>query len=179
MAVAQMDPQAYPDITREEAAELGIEIPDMPAFQFGPAAWNYLYYAILGLSMTIGFVAFVNTGDLATGLIYFFFSLLGTAILGILFLSSVVIPLCVKEYERGVAAHKAAIRAAQVAAMERAKEERVANQEFAGRRSLTPPPTGLDEAFADVGTGPEAAKPEKAPVEDQASSLRRMVAAHQ
>lgn len=181
MTVAHTEPQP-PEISVEEAARLGIEIPSIPAFYFGPTTWNYLYYAILGISTVIGMAAFVQTGEVTDGLFYFFFSLLGTAVLGIFFLSSVVIPLYMKHYERLVEARKAALRAAQIAAIERAEEERAQRQKYSLGRHDQGEGGDLNAAFQETGDESELpsqpAIPAANAVEDQASSLRRMVATH-
>jgi hypothetical protein len=175
--------QSYPDGDGSKPQNLGEESPVIRPFRISPATLNLFYYAILGISLSLSVVSFVSSGSLYHALLYFFVSFLGTAFLGMAFLSFVIVPLCIKQHERAKEAQIAAIRAARIAAIERAEQEKaerfhimMASNTLAGGESSL------------QGAAPEAAgvKAEKkmdgesskaATVEDQAASLRRMMAA--
>lgn len=175
MAVSQAEAQPYP-VAGDTGNEPGAMVPAVPAFRFGPEAWNWLFYAALAVSFLFGFMALLNSGSVVDALLYFFISLLGTAILSISFVSFVLMPLCVKHHRRVVEAKRAAVlasRAAAIAQYEREKSERYAillsQLENDGAQPTTAG-TETPDAHSGDAMGREAA------VEDQASSLRRMVA---
>jgi hypothetical protein len=179
MAVTPPDSQSYAQSSNLLDNSLGIEVPLVPPFRFGPDSWNLLYYMILGVSLLFGFLAFASSGSWSDALLYFLISLLGTTFLGISFLSFVIMPLFLKHRERVLEARRAAVLAAKAAAIER-NEQMLAERHRTMAANLRADTSAQNHA---VFTGQEStAEPTNAPlpatnptVEDQASSLRRMV----
>ena len=152
-------------------------VSSVPPFRFGPATWNLLYYAILGASLLVGFLALLNGAPAVDALLYFFVALIGTAFLGITFLSFVVAPLYIKSYERAVRARREALRRAKIMAIER--EERMHAERYRGFPSQSDEGTEveMDETFTQATDTVQPDGTASPVMEDQASSLRRMVAA--
>jgi hypothetical protein len=160
---------------------LGIEIPIVPPFRFGPETWNWIYYAILGTSLLIGLLALLSSGSVVDALLFSFISLMGTAFLSIAFLSFVIMPLCVSHHRRMVEARRAAVLASKAAAIEKLEREKA-------ERYRTTVAQFQDEVlsaglFDNESSSKDRHKPatdssrdSKPTAEDQASSLRRMVA---
>lgn len=151
------------------------QVPPPPPF--GPATWNYVYYAILAFSLLIGLLTLLNGGGVLDALLRFFIALLGSAMLSVAFLTFVVIPLHVRRYERLVEAQ----RAAQAEALEKQAQSRRSKSQ---RETVYPEPSVPDtEPLEDASTLDEAESSSAVPGhypepshDDQASSLRRMVA---
>lgn len=182
MSANTPDSQTYAQSPNLLENNLGIEVPVVPPFRFGPDSWNLIFYMILAVSLLFGFMAFASTGSWSDALLYFFISLLGTTFLSVSFLSFVIMPLFLKHRERVIAARKAAELATKAAEIERAEQ-------MLAERYRTRPASnqGADPSLhnqvvfseqespdAPVSAAQPAAKPA---VEDQASSLRRMVGA--
>jgi hypothetical protein len=176
--------QTYPEGDGSKTQDLGEEIPVIRPFRISPATLNLYYYAILGISLSLSVATFVSSGSLYHALLYFFVSFMGTAFLGMAFLSFVIVPLCIKQHERAKEAQIAAIRAARIATIERTEQEKaerfhmmMASNALAGGESS--PQGAAPEAAGfkaeKLKTGEESTK--AATVEDQAASLRRMMAA--
>ncbi|MCB0112625.1 MAG: hypothetical protein R2873_33870 [Caldilineaceae bacterium] len=188
MTVAQTEAKPYADSTGTGQNSLGIEVPVVPPFWFGPQTWNLVFYLILAVSVGFGLFSLAVSGSWLDALVYFFLTLLGTAFLGIAFISFVVMPLFMKHQERLREARRMAALAEKAAAIERAEREK-AERFRSMRASLADAPAGgLNAVFSalkedDEEDGPPALAPSPTatppPVEDQASSLRRMMAANQ
>ncbi len=182
---AQTDGQHYTESTGVRQNSLGIEVPVVPRFWFGPETWNLVYYAVLILSVGFGFVTYVVSGSLIDALLYFFITLVGTAFLGIAFISFVVMPLFMKHQERLREARRLAVlaeRAAAIEQMEREKAERYRSVGANFAHGDTAP--NLSGAFLDTeddSTLPNTPSPasQSLTIEDQAASLRRIMAAKQ
>lgn len=186
MAATPPDSQSCAQSSNLLDNRLGIEVPVVPPFRFGPDSWNLLYYMILGVSLLFGFLAFASSGSWSDALLYFLISLLGATFLGISFLSFVIMPLFLKHRERVLEARKAAVLAAKAAAIER-NEQILAERHRMMAASLHANAAAQNHAvFAEqeLTNEPAEDKPATDPspatrptVEDQASSLRRMMGA--
>ena len=182
MTVAH-ETQSYADSTGPGQNSLGIEVPVVPPFWFGPKTWNLVYYGILAISIAFGLFSLVVSGSWLDALVYFFLTLLGTAFFGIAFISFVVMPLFLKHQERLREARRLAVLAEKAAEIEKAEREKaerfrtlrssLANSPAATLDTIFSQPDGANEHIAGVSP----AKTAPPPVEDQASSLRRMMAA--
>ncbi|MBI1293837.1 hypothetical protein GC175_02615 [bacterium] len=185
MTVAQPETQQYADSTGPVQNSLGIEVPVVPPFWFGPQTWNLVYYGILAISVAFGLFSLVISGSWLDALVYFFLTLLGTAFLGIAFISFVVMPLFLKHQERLREARRLAILAERAAEIERVEREKAERFRTVRANLADAPAATLDNIFSqpEVNTDQTAAvsspKAEPRSVEDQASSLRRMMAASQ
>lgn len=185
MTLAQTETQSYAESTGPGQNSLGIEVPVVPPFWFGPQTWNLVYYGILAVSVAFGLFALVVSGSWLDALVYFFLTLLGTAFLGIAFISFVVMPLFMKHQERLREARKLAALAEKAAAIEKVEREKAERFRTIRANLADSPAATLDTIFgqpevatdATVAVSPPKAAPQ--PVEDQASSLRRMMAASQ
>jgi hypothetical protein len=183
MAVTPQESQTYAQPANLLENNLGVKVPVVPPFRFGPDSWNLIYYMILGVSLLFGVLAFTSSGSLSDALLYFLVSLLGTTFLSVSFLSFVIVPLFLKHRERVLEARKAAVLAEKAAAIERheqmlAERHRImtANLQAGAPDQNHSVLTGQEWAEEPTSVPQSAAKPT---VEDQASSLRRMVGAGQ
>lgn len=179
MAVSPKESQSYAQSPNLLDNNLGIDVPVVPRFPFGPDSWNLIYYLILGVSLLFGFLAFASSGSWTDALLYFLVSLLGTTFLGISFLSFVIVPLFLKHRERVLNARKAALLAAKAAAIER-NEQMLAERHLMMTANLHAQPADQthamfteQEPMAELTGAPHPVS--RPTVEDQASSLRRMV----
>lgn len=185
MTVAQTETQKYADSPGPGQNSLGIEVPVVPPFWFGPQTWNLVYYGILAVSVAFGLFSLVISGSWLDALVYFFLTLLGSAFLGIAFISFVVMPLFLKHQERLREARRLTILAEKAAEIEKVEREKAERFRTLRANLADAPAATLDTIFSqsEVDAEPAAAvaSPNAAPqpVEDQAASLRRMMAASQ
>ncbi|RME66345.1 MAG: hypothetical protein D6790_00365 [Caldilineae bacterium] len=154
----------------EEAPARDVQTPPPPPL--GPSTWNFLYYGILVISFLIGLLTLLSGGQVFDALVRFFVALFGLSFLTIIFLVSVVIPLHVRRYERLVEAQKAALEA------ERQRQEQLASQQeeapFFSAQTTGAMPAQDDSPLAQREA--ENHVLDEHGLDDQASSLRRMVA---
>ncbi|MCL4832977.1 MAG: hypothetical protein KJZ86_11065 [Caldilineaceae bacterium] len=139
-----------------------------PPAPFGPSTWNTLYYVCMAATIVVGLGTVLNGGGWTDAILRMFVTLLGGSVLAIAFLTFVIIPLHVRHYENLVAAQKEA----QVAAREKAEQEKVQANEGEEPASEDSPEPSFSSSVASSPTGPRPAPAH----EDQASSLRRMAA---
>lgn len=169
----------------------------IPPIRFGPKEWNLLYYAILIFSLLVGLVTFVSGASVADALLRFLVTLFSSALLGISFLSFVVMPLHMKHYEALIKAQKEAARRKRAELqndnyfvdMEEMDEFEPEDSTSAEVTTDQEAPLDEDATDQDLETiialqrklnpnfAPSSASGQQPVVEDQASSLRRMVAA--
>lgn len=157
----------------EEAPTRTVQTPPPPPL--GPSTWNLLYYGILAISLLIGLLTLLNGGQVLDALVRFFVALFGLSFLTIIFLVSVVIPLHVRRYERLVEAQKAALEA------ERQRQEMLARQQQQAEETLlfsaqTPASMPAQDEPSLAQGKVEDQNFDAHGLDDQASSLRRMVA---